>query len=335
MTDEARPVIDVHTHVVTRHLAEVGESGGRRHGIDFGRDERGHITSSTGGPAMPLPWPTPLQTAEERIASMDDLGVDVHVLSLTPTMHWYGLSAADGTSLAVESNDDLAEMVAGHPDRFRGLAFLPLQDPAASVRELERCVRTLGFAGALVGTHVNGRDWDAPDLFPVLEAARDLGALLFFHPTRGRANPFLGDYHLRNLVGNPMETAIAFSHLVFGGVLDRLLPAAKLCFAHGGGYGCFGVDRLDHGAKARPECGEMERLPSDYLRSVHVDSLVHGHRTLDVVVDRVGANRIVLGSDYPADMGESDPVGFVRTHPGLSDEQRRMILSDNAARLLA
>ncbi len=328
------PVIDVHTHIVPTRLAEIAQAGGSRHGIDFDRDEVGRVTSTIGGPPMALPWPTPLETPDERVASMDELGVDVHLLSLTPTMHWYTLDAQNAVSLAVETNDDIAEISASHPDRFRGLAFLPLQDPAAAVRELERCMRDLGFTGALVGTHVDGRDWDDPALLPVLEAARDLGAFVFFHPTRGRANRFLTRYHLRNLIGNPMETAIAVACLVFGGVLDRVLPDLDMCFAHGGGYGCTGVARFDHGAQARAEAQGMSRLPSEYLKEIYVDSLVHGYRTLDHVLDLVGAERVLLGSDYPADMGQPDPVDWIRSHPTLTTEEQDMILSANASKIL-
>lgn len=331
MTD----VIDVHTHIVPTRLAAVAQAGGARHGIEFGRDELGRVTSSIGRKPTALPWPTPLETPAERVASMDAIGVDTHLLSLTPTMHWYDLDPANGLSLAVETNDDIADIAAAHPGRFRGMAFLPLQDPPAAVRELERCMRDLGFAGALVGTHVRGRDWDDPDLYPILEAARDLGAFVFFHPTRGRANTFLTDYHLRNLIGNPLETAVALARLIFGGVLDRLGPDARLCFAHGGGYGCLGIARMDRGAAVREEATGIERLPSDYVEGVYVDSLVHGHRTLDYLLDLLGAERILLGSDYPADMGQPDPVGWIRSHPGLTAEQQAMILSENAAAILS
>jgi aminocarboxymuconate-semialdehyde decarboxylase len=332
--DLADRVIDVHSHIVPTRLASAAELGGRHYGIDFGRDANGKITSSVGGkPPFALPWPTPLETPSERVASMDAIGVDVHLLSLSPTMLWYSTPADDARRLAVETNDDIADVVASYPHRFEGLAFLPLQDPAASIVELERCVRDLGFAGAIVGTNIDGLDWDAPQLFPVLEAARDLGALVFVHPARGRAAPFLPNYHLKNLIGNPLETTVAMASLIFGGVLDKL-PELKLCFAHGGGYGCLGIARMDHGWSSRPESNHMARLPSDYLRGLYFDSLVHGHRTLDHIIDVAGIDRIVLGSDYPADMGEPRPVDFIRSHPGLSDEQQWKILSQNLAGLL-
>lgn len=328
-------VIDVHSHIVPARLAAAAQRGGLRYGIEFDRDANGKVTSSVGGrPPFALPWPTPLESPAERVASMDAIGVDVHMLSLSPTMFWYSTTPADALSLAVETNDDIADMVATYPDRFRGLAFLPLQDPQASVRELERCVRDLGFAGAVVGTNVDGLDWDAPTLFPVLEAARDLGALVFVHPARGRAAPFLRNYHLENLIGNPLETTVAMASLIFGGVLDKLAEL-KLCFAHGGGYGCLGIARMDHGHATRSESQDMRQLPSDYLSGLYFDSLVHGHRTLDQIIELAGIDQIVLGSDYPADMGEPDPVEFLRSHPRLTDEQRWKIMSENLNGLLA
>lgn len=327
-------IIDVHSHIVPAHLAAAAQRGGMHHGIEFGRDERGKVTSSVGGRApFALPWPTPLETTAERIAAMDAIGVDMHLLSLSPTMFWYTTDPADALALAVETNDDIAELVSTHPSRFGGLGYLPLQDPDASVRELERCTRDLGFAGAIVGTNVDGLDWDAPQLFPVLEAAQDLGALVFVHPARGRAAPFLRKYHLENLIGNPLETTVAMASLIFGGVLDRLQDL-DMCFAHGGGYGCLGIARMDHGHSIRAESKGMRTLPSDYLRTLYFDSLVHGHRALDHIIDLAGIDRIVLGSDYPADMGEPNPVHFVRSHAGLDDEQRWKILSANLTGLL-
>jgi aminocarboxymuconate-semialdehyde decarboxylase len=328
-------VVDVHSHIVPAGLAGLAQQGGVHYGIEFGRDAAGKITSSVGGkPPFALPWPTPLESIEERLETMDAIGVDVHVLSLSPSMHWYNTPPRHAAALAVDVNNDIADVISAHPQRFRGLAFLPLQDPAAAIAELERCVRELGFVGAIVGTNVDGRDWDAPELFPVLAAAGDLGALLFVHPARGRANSFLPKYHLKNLIGNPLETTVAIASLIFGGVLDRL-PDLRLCFAHGGGYGCLGIARMDHGFAVRSETQGATRLPSDYLRGLYFDSLVHGHRALDHVIDLAGIDRIVLGSDYPADMGQPDPVGFIRSHPRLSEEQRLQILSANATGLLA
>ena len=266
---------------------------------------------------------------------MDERRVDVHALSLSPLMHWYTLESEGAVGMARETNDDVAEMVASHPSRFVGLGFLPLQHPAAAVKELERCVTELGLVGVIVGTNVGGLDWDAPELFPVLQAASELKALVFVHPAPalGRANSFLTKYHLRNLIGNPLETTIAIASLIFGGVLDRL-PELTLCFAHGGGYGCFGIGRMDRGQHVRPEAQDMALLPSDYVKRLYFDSLVHSHVALSHLVEVAGADRVVLGSDYPADMGEPFPVEFVESHPDLTADQRRLILGGNLERLL-
>ena len=333
MTASTSRVIDVHTHVIPRRLAESAQAGEGRHGITFGRDPGGKITTTVGGQTVALSWPTPLETPQERVRSMDERGVDVHVLSLSPLVHWYTLEREGAVGLARETNDDVAEMVASHPSRFVGLGFLPLQHPAAAIEELRRCVNDLGFAGVMVGTNIGGLDWDAPELFPLLEAASELKALVFVHPALGRANPFLTKYHLRNLVGNPLETTIAVASLIFGGVLDRL-PELALCFAHGGGYACLGIGRMDHGSHVRQEAQDISLLPSDYLRRLYFDSLVHSHLALSHLVEQVGAERVVLGSDYPADMGEPFPVEFVESHPDLTVEQRRLILGGNLEQLL-
>ena len=234
-------------------------------------------------------------------------------------------------------NDEMAEVVRSRPSRFAAFAYLPLQDPVASAQELRRCVQDLGHVGAIVGTNVNGRHWDDPALAPVLEAAEELQALVFVHPTRIRGADFLGRYHLRNLVGNPLETTLAFSSLVFGGLLDRF-PRLRVCLAHGGGYACLGIGRLDHGYSVRPESspsrpGEAAEPPSSYLRRIYVDSLVHSDETLALILDRVGADRVFLGTDYPADMGQPDPVAWVRACNTISEEDKQAILGGNFLRL--
>lgn len=332
MTARAR-VIDTHTHFVPKSAIGPAERGELWNGIQFGRNQRGKITSTVGQVSQEIPWPTPLETPEGRLASMDDRRVDVHVVSISPTLYWYGLSDADARAFARTTNDDLAEMVAIVPDRFVGLGYLPLQDVDASVKELERCVRDHGFPGVMIGTNVNGADWDDPKLFPVLQAAADLGALIYFHPARGRADSWLRRYHFSNLIGNPLETAVALGSLIFGGVFDRL-PTLKTCFAHAGGYGVIGVGRLDHGHEVRPEASGIARLPSDYVRHCWFDTITHSERTLRLVLDVVGSDRVVLGSDYPADMGEPRPVDFVEGCASLSPAEKAAILEGNALAML-
>lgn len=325
-------VIDTHTHFVPKSALGPAERGESWHGIQFGRNARGKITSRVGSVLQEIPWPTPLETPKMRLGSMDQRRVDVHMVSISPTLYWYSTPDADARTFARTTNFDLAEMVADAPDRFVGLGYLPLQDVKASVAELEHVVRDLKMPGVMIGTNVNGTDWDEPALFPVLEAAEQLGAVLYFHPARNRADPFLTRYHFTNLIGNPLETAIALGSLIFGGVFDRL-PGLRTCFAHAGGFGVLGAGRLDHGHEVRPEASGIARLPSDYLRGCWFDTITHSPRTLRYIVDVVGPDKVVLGSDYPADMGEPFPVDFIETCTDLTEDERRAILGANAADL--
>jgi aminocarboxymuconate-semialdehyde decarboxylase len=326
------PAIDTHTHFMPPSVLKPAMAGALWHGIQFGRNERGKITSSVGAITQEIPWPTPIETPDARTRSMDQRRVDVQMVSISPTMYWYGLNAPDGRHLARASNDDLAEMAATRPDRFVGLGYLPLQDVAGSVAELERCVRDLGMPGVMVGTNVNGQDWDSVDLFPVLRAAEQLGAAVYFHPARGRADAWLTRYHLWNVIGNPLETATALATMIFGGVFDRL-PKLKTCFAHAGGYGVLGIGRMDHGHEVRPEATAITKLPSDYVRSCWFDTITHNPRALRYLIDTAGISQIVLGSDYPADMGEPRPTDWIESCVDLSSKEKAAILSGNATRL--
>lgn len=326
------PTIDTHTHFFPPSAVVPAERDELWHGIQFGHNRLGRITSAVGSRAQEIPWPMPLESPVERLTSMDARRVDRHILSVTPTLYWHALDKADGLALARTVNDDLAATISQAPSRYSGLAFLPLQDPAAAVKELERAVRDLGLSGTMVCTHVNGIDWDDPSLFPILEAAAALDAVVYYHPSRGRANPWLTKYHLRNLIGNPLETTVALASLIFGGVYDKL-PDLKTCFSHAGGYGVLGVGRFDHGHEVRPEATGIDALPSDYVRRIWVDTITHSERTLRYIVDTVGADNVVLGSDYPADMGEPYPVDFVESCDSLSPAEKKAILGANAARL--
>src|SRR5690606_24365087 len=200
--------IDTHTHFMPPSAMGPASRDELWHGIQFGHSASGRITSSVGPLSQEIPWPMPLETPAERLKSMDARRVDHHVLSISPTMYWHGLGAEDARAFARATNDDLAAITAEAPGRYSGLGFLPLQDPVGAVAELERCMRDLGFRGVMVCTHVNGTDWDDPSLFPVLEAAAALGAVVYYHPGRGRADSWLKKYHLRNLIGNPLETTV-------------------------------------------------------------------------------------------------------------------------------
>lgn len=272
---------------------------------------------------------------ERRLMDCEAHGVDVQCLSTVPVMFSYWARAADALDLARLLNEHIAEVVAAHPSRFVGLGTIPMQDPRDAVRELERCVRELGFAGAQIGTHVGEANLDDPRVFPVLEAARDLGAALFVHPWDVLGRERMPRYWLPWLVGMPAETCLAICSVIFGGVLDRL-PGLRIGFAHGGGSfpGTFG--RIERGFEARPDLCAVgtSRPPRDFLGRFYVDSLVHDPTALRTLLDLVGRDRVALGSDYPFPLGEPVPGRLVESMPDLDAETKGRILGENALEFL-
>lgn len=271
---------------------------------------------------------------DTRLAWMDGIGLDVQVLSLAPPLMGYDLPGPDAVALSREVNDELAEVAAAHPDRFRALATLPMSDVDAALAELERAMGLAGVVGVQLGTNVMGVSWDAAHLQPVLATAEALDALVLLHPVDVRAGASLSRYHLNNLIGNPLETTEAAAALVFGGVLDRL-PALRVCLCHGGGYLALAAGRFDRGWSVRSEARRHTGAPPrDYIRRFLVDDLLHSPAALRYVVDVLGADRVVLGTDHPADMGSEDPVGEVERNTLLTAQERAAVLGGNLEREL-
>jgi aminocarboxymuconate-semialdehyde decarboxylase len=208
---------------------------------------------------------------------------------------------------------------------------VPLQDARLAVEEMRRCVRELDLRGIEISTNVNGTDFHAEAMRPFWAAAEELGVLIFIHPLGFTQGQRLSEFYFNNLIGNPLESTLAVGHLIFGGVLDAY-PGLKICVAHGGGYmpGYWG--RMDHGWRARADCSEhCRREPSSYLRKLWLDTLVFDPDQLDSLVRTHGADKLCLGTDYPFDMAEPDPVGF---HERLGEADKAKILGLNAAELL-
>jgi aminocarboxymuconate-semialdehyde decarboxylase len=297
----------------------------------------GEVLTVAGGPeagpvAQRIPVIPGYHDPVARLAAMDAAGVDVHVLSPVQFMYHYWLDARAAAELARVTNDGIAAMVRAEPRRFTGMATVPLQDAAAAIRELDR-VHAAGFRAVEIGTHVAGVALDAPALDAFWARAEALGAVVFVHPYAPLGRGHLGAYFLRNLLGNPFETAVAMSRLFFGGVLDRF-PRLRLVFAHGGGAVPSVIGRLDAGHAVEAGCrARGAGRPSTYLARVWYDTITHDVPALEYLIARVGASQVVMGSDYPFEIGDLDPV---RTVEKLAVDRaaRDAILGGNAAVLL-
>ena len=272
-----------------------------------------------------------LNTIDERLADMDAMGVDVQVISPSPGQYFYWAEPELGLQASRLVNDTLAEACGRHPDRLVAMGTIPLQHPEYAVAEMRRCVSELGMRGIEVSSNVNGRELSQLELAPVFAAAEELGVLLFLHPLGFTQADRLSEHYFNNIIGNPLESAIAVGHLIFDGVLERH-PKLKICVAHGGGYLPTYSGRMDHAFGARADARQhIAREPSSYLRQFWFDSLVFDPDHLQWLVDKFGADRILLGTDYPFDMSEADPLGFTS---GLADDVRDKVRGLNAADLL-
>lgn len=272
-----------------------------------------------------------LNGVKERIEDMDRLGVDVQAISPNPGQYYYFSPEELGRDLAQLINNNIAEAVASHPDRLVGMGTVPLQNVDMAIAEMKRAVKDCGMRGIEIGTNVNGAELADSKFRPFFKAAEELDVLLFMHPLGFSQGERLAEHYLNNIIGNPLESTIALSHLIFGGVLEAM-PDLKLCVAHGGGYLSGYWGRMDHAYKAREDCREhITKAPSSYLRKVWLDTLVFDQDELESLVRTHGTEKLCMGTDYPFDMGEPDPVGF---HKKLSEEAQYAILGRNAAQLL-
>ncbi len=268
--------------------------------------------------------------ASVRLNECDACDVDVQVLSTVPVMFSYWAKPKDTADLSRILNDHISQLVHEQPRRFIGLGTLPMQDADLAIRELERCYRSLGLAGVQIGSHVNGWNLDDARIFPVLQAAADLGAAVFVHPWEMLGRERMGLYWLPWLVGMPAETALSICSLIFGGVFEKL-PNLRVAFAHGGGAFPGIIGRLEHGFRVRPDivATANTRNPREYIGRFFVDSLVHDSAMLNYMINLFGANRIALGSDYPFPLGEHHPGEMIESM-ALDNRTRDWLLADSA-----
>jgi len=325
--------IDFHCHFLPVNFPDLVHDIAHRYNPQLSDGPRGSKQISIGGHYM-APHTVELYDLDEKRLTMDRTDIDMQVLSAPPYAFFYWADPQVAMRMAQTLNDALSNAVQEEPERFVGLASVPLQEPVAAVEELDRAVTQLRMKGVAIGASVYGRPLSSPELHPFFQKVQDLGVPVFLHPTNTPMTNLLADFYLSNLIGYPTETAMAAAHLLFGGVLDTF-PNLNICLAHGGGTFPVLLGRIRHGARVRPELrGTTANAPMDLAKRFYYDSLTHSGRTLHFLVEMVGCDRILLGSDHPFDMRDRDPIIGVNSLVGPTQEDIDGILGGIAAALL-
>jgi aminocarboxymuconate-semialdehyde decarboxylase len=327
------PVVDVHTHYLSSSIVELLLSeqevcpGVRAH--REGKDICVEVTDIRGVSEVARRFRlTPSHyDLSVRLPKIAEMGVDVQILSPLPYLYGHWLNAEEGDRWCRMSNDYMAQVVRQYPKRFRYLAGLPMQDAHLAAAELNRAITTGGAVGVAIATHVGDSYLDDPRFATFWEAADSLAAWVLLHPTvEISASPAMRPYYLTNLVGHPVETALAAARLMLSGVLLRY-GRVRVCLAHGGGALPFLLGRLEHGSRVRSEIPPSTQPVRDLFRRFYFDSVTHDPEALAYLVRAVGAQHVCLGSDFPADMADANPVETIRQAPGITDDERAQILS--------
>ena len=323
--------IDTHAHYFPESYIKLIQEHGKRVGATVTTDDKGVTFIQVGLHLRTGPITRLFIDLDARIKDMDRRGVGMHALSLTqPMVYWAHDELA--TQLCIAFNDSISAAHRAHPDRFIGFACLPFQNAHLALEELERAAKLPGIKGVYMATAVRDKELSDPSFFPVYERIAELGLPIFLHPMMIN-NERLKQFYLINLCGNPFDTAIAASHLIFGGVLDAF-PKLEVSLPHAGGALPILRGRLDRGFHTRSECKTIPRPPSEYLKRFTYDTISYNEDQMDDLIKLVGIDRIMMGSDFCFDIAYEEPVKFVNGMKSLDEAQREKILWGNAARYL-
>jgi aminocarboxymuconate-semialdehyde decarboxylase len=327
--------IDIHAHMLPEETMRLLGMESPRVAPRLVAQSDGSTIMEIAGKVVQRPMPRECWDLELRLADMDRHGVDLQAVCATVHTFFYDQEPALAAACAMLQNDQIAAVVARHPDRFVALATLPLQAPQRAADELARSMGTLGLRGAQIGSNVNSANLDDPALDPVWAVANERKAFILVHP-HGEILPGerLKPYYMRNFVGLPFETTMAGAALVFGGVIERY-PDIAFCLCHGGGFLPYQAGRFIHAWRMRGEPkARLRGTPADSLARLYYDTIVHAPRALEFLIETAGAEHVLLGSDYPFDMGELDCVERVRSL-AVSPDVRDAVLGRRARELLS
>jgi aminocarboxymuconate-semialdehyde decarboxylase len=321
-------VVDAHTHFFPAEWVALVEKEGAEFGARLGRNAQGTPTFGAGGlSAVFSPAYTDL---DARIRYMDDVGVDMHVLSLmSPMVYW--APAAFGMKLSQVYNDACSAAHVRHPGRFIGMAMLPMQDPELAVRELERAGRLPGLRAAMMGTEINGKNLDEKEFFPVFAKCEELGWPIFVHPIDPLGRERMRRHAFQNLLGNPIEVGLAGYSLILGGVLDAF-PKLEVMLPRAGGNVPWGIGRLQRTLDRQPQAAKAARPAIEYLKRFYFDTIIESEDLLQSLIRLVGPDRMLFGTDFASAMRDERPRALIEDLPGLSASDKSMILGGNAAR---
>ena len=320
--------VDVHAHIIPKEV--IGQLG------DLGPE----IVASTSGASLLRigeskvgPLPEGAYSLKHRIRYLDEKNIDVQSISVTHHLFLYRMSVKEAKKIARIQNDGIAKAVREYPDRLIGNATLPLQDIDESLQELERVVHDSEIRGIEIGTNIGGKNLDDKALWPFYEKAQDYDLPIFVHPNDILAPERMRRYYSPIVLGTLMETPLAISSIRFGGVLENF-PKLKFLFSHGGGIMPYQIGRLQKGLEVRSECREVINKPIDkYFQKMYFDTILFHKQALEFLISFVGADKLMMGTDYPFNMGDPDPLKTLSNVETLSKNDRQKIQGDNAAKL--